>query len=191
MFVVKRVIPKQKWLILKNDFLERQKNEIQHLKQQLNDLTTQLDDFRKKTEPENQSDIDLASIKLNDIDLPDISKGCILKISVDINDQTQLDFLNMTRQQFKQRFSNEIQEKIAYVDLDKSLNKIFLRCKSVESANSLLEDSTFMSNHKKELLHNDEERLYFQRISLNRNKKQQKLAKKLNKVGIFQSLLFL
>ena len=62
--------------------------------------------------------------------------------------------------------------------MEKNSSHIFIRCKSPEAVSSLLKNSEFLTEFKKELLANQEEMEYFKKIYQNRNKKMEKKDKK-------------
>ncbi len=153
---------------MKEEYLDKQKLDLNHLKEKLSSLNTELDKIRlQKLQPKNSN-----------IKTDDIIKGCIIKLLIDFNNPVECDLLKLTRQQFKEKFLKKFLNEIAYVDLEKNSNHIYLRCKSPELAKSLLIDPDFLTQFKKELLTNEEEIDYFKKIYQNRNKKMEKKDKK-------------
>lgn len=163
------MISKKAWLQLKEDFLNRQKQEIAELKHKFAELGKQLDDLKsqkeKKSKPESKC----------------IERGSIVKIALDANNDEHFKLLKMTRQQFKDAMLKDYVEHVAYVDVEKTLNRVLVRCKSPEAAKSLLNHENILTGFTKSLLEGDDEDMYFGKIDASRTKKCDKKEKKLTK----------
>jgi hypothetical protein len=101
----------------------------------------------------------------------DIAKGSIIKLPIDINREDQYKSFKLTRQQFKDQNLAQYSDVVVYVDLQKHLNRICIRCNSNESAMSLIKDKNCLSNFKKYILEGEEEIDYMANIIANRSKK--------------------
>lgn len=124
---------------------------------------------------------DILKQKANKIKTDDIIRGCILKITLNLNNENEFEMTKLTRQQFKEKYLKEFNDQIAYVDIEKNSNKILIRCKTPEAAQSLVSNQIFFQDCKKNILSGDEETDYFEKIYSNRNKKQEKKENKQNK----------
>jgi len=156
------VISKKNWLKLRENFFNRQKNEIEQLKLEL----ARLDQVLKQKISEKYK----TAIKTDDI-----IRKCIIRLSLVSNDDKDFEIFKLSRQQFKNKYIPEdLFDHIAYVDIQKNSNRIYIRCKSNESALFLLSVENFLKQFKKNLLEGAEETEYFEKIYSNRNKKQEK-----------------
>lgn len=156
------VISKKNWLKLREDFFNRQKNEIEQLKLEL----ARLDQVLKQKISEKYK----TTIKTDDI-----IRKCIIRLSLVSNDDKDFEIFKLSRQQFKNKYIPEdLFDHIAYVDIQKNSNRIYIRCRSYESALFLLSVENFLKQFKKNLLEGAEETEYFEKIYSNRNKKQEK-----------------
>jgi hypothetical protein len=134
----------------------------------LSSLNSKLDKIRlEKLQPKNSN-----------VKTDDIVKGCIIKLLIDFGKSSECDLFKLTRQQFKDKFLKKFLDEVVYVDLEKNSSHIYLRCKSPEVTKSLLNNSEFLTQFRKELLVNEEEMEYFKKIYQNRNKKMEKKDKK-------------
>ena len=97
---------------------------------------------------------------------------------IDFGNSSECDLFKLTRQQFKDRYLKTFLDEVVYVDLEKNSSHIYLRCKSPQATKSLLSNSEFLTQFRKELLVNEEEMEYFKKIYQNRNKKMEKKDKK-------------
>lgn len=165
-----RVISKKEWLKLREEFLRRQKEEIDNLKAELAKLDEQL---KEKIAQEQQA-------KHPNIKTDDITRGCVVKLVLRItNESNEYDGFKLSRQQFKtSKIPEEFHSQIAYIDMQKNANRIFIRCNTSEEAQTIFRASTFLPEFEKTLLEGLEETEYFERIYSNRNKKLEKKAKK-------------
>jgi hypothetical protein len=168
LLILLRAISKKSWLKLKEDYLAKQKQEVNELKAKLSCLNRELE--RKEKE--------ISQAKNKSIKSDDMIEGCLLKLNVDGFGEDSAQIFELTRQQFKDKYLKETHEKIAYVDLAKSSNCVYIRCKSKEIASSLLNEESFLPTFKKVLLEGKEEEEYFERISSNRTKKLEKKKRK-------------
>lgn len=166
----KRVISKKAWLQLKEDYLNRQKQEINELKHKHAELEKRLETLKAEKE------------KINSRPAPKcvVERGCIVKIALDANNDEHFKLLKMTRQQFKETMLKEYLEHVAYVDVEKSLNRVLVRCKTAEAAKSLVEHAELLVGFSKSLLEGEQEDEYFGKIDSSRNKKAEKKEKKAN-----------
>ena len=156
------VISKKSWLKLREDFFNKQKNEIEQLKIEL----ANLDQVLKQKISEKYK----TAIKTDDI-----VRKCIIRLSLVTNDEKDFEIFKLSRQQFKNKhISEELFNHIAYVDIQKNSSRIYIRCKSNESAMFLLYSENFLKQFRKNLLEGAEETEYFEKIYSNRNKKQEK-----------------
>ena len=165
------MISKKKWLKLREDFLEKQKADILELKTELKNLNDQL-----------QSKInEKYKTKNSNVKTDDIIKGCIIKLSISATSLTDTEYdsiFKLSKQQFKNKYlANQI-EHVAYVEIEKNHNKILIRCKSPESAKSLLDNKDILLGFNRCLLDGHEEVEYFEKIYSNRVKKLNKIDKK-------------
>ncbi|CAF0710768.1 unnamed protein product [Brachionus calyciflorus] len=161
-----KVVSKKKWIKSKEKFLENQKKENNELKEKLNELNKKLNDIKNSSLISSKTKID------------DINRGCIIKIQLNLNNEKDYELFSMGRKQFKDKHLNGFDEQIAYVDMEKNSNKILIRCKSNDFAKSLLDNESFLTGFQKSLLKGEEENSYFEKISSNRNKKQEKKERK-------------
>lgn len=162
---------KKKWLKLREKFLEKQKEEIEKLKMELSQLDKQL---KEKLYHEQQD-------KHPNIKIDDITKGCVVKLTMGLTDPGNdlEEVLKLTRQQFKtKKIAEEFHPLIAYVDIQKNANRIYIRCNSSDQAQAILKADTFLPEFSKSLLGGVEESEYFEKIYSNRNKKLEKKVKK-------------
>ena len=132
-------------------------------------MNKELDDIKKeKLKPKDSK-----------IKTEDIVRGCIIKIKLDLSSKLTTDVLKLTRQQFKDQKMKDFLDDVVYVDLQKNSDKILIRCKSPDSAKSLLANPDYLPEFKdKTLLTGDEEDEYFRKIFQDRNKKFEKKEKK-------------
>lgn len=163
------VISKKQWLKLREEFLTKQQQQINSLKAEL----TQLDEQLKQKIDEKYK------TKNTNIKTDDITKGCIIKLSLKSIDDKDYDVFKLSRQQFKdKKISEEFSTHIAYVDIQKHSNRIYIRCKSKESALIIFNSNSFLNEFQKSILDGVEEIEYFEKIYSNRNKKLEKKDKK-------------
>jgi hypothetical protein len=167
------VISKKAWLQLKEDYLNRQKQEIAELKTKFCDLSKTLESLKEEKVKKQKQPPKIKAEELH--------RGCILKIILDSNNEEHFKLMKMTRQQFKESQIKDYLDAVAYVDLEKNSNKIFIRCKSSEHARQLLVDDKFLCGFEKSFLSDEQEDEYFEKINSNRNKKMEKKEKKGNK----------
>ena len=150
------------------------------LKEKLGSLNAKLEQIRnEKLKPKNSQ-----------IKTDDIVRGSIIKLIVDLSSQKERDVFKLTRQQFKEKYLKAFIEEIVYVDLEKNSTHIYLRCKSADTAKSLLGKSDFLDQFKKEPLNHEEEMEYNRKIYQNRNKKLEKKDKKLNKSKVLNLFFY-
>ncbi len=157
--------------------MNKQKEQINSLKNELDSLNNQLQQkLNEKFKSKNEK------IKTDDI----VVKGCILKLTLNLNDATNdFEVFKLSKQQIKSKFLNEeneeakeISKKIAYFEVQKNYNRIMIRCISNEAAKSLLAEKNFFPKFNKVLLDGNEELEYLEKIFSNREKKQFKKEKK-------------
>jgi hypothetical protein len=154
--------------------LNNQKERIKELKKVQNDLIKQLDELKNKktyNDPARQE---------FDFKISDIAKESIIRVTLDLNDENDFNLLKLTRQQFKDtKLSKDHLEHIAYVDIEKKSNKIYIRCKSADSAKAIIKNSSFLTDlPNKIILTGKEEEEYLNRIKYGRDKYQIKKDKK-------------
>jgi hypothetical protein len=167
------VISKKAWLQLRDDFLNRQKQEINDLKTQLTELTEKADRLRAEKENREKKKVEEST--------PQHERGCIIKLVLDSNNDEHFKLLKMTRQQFKEAMLKDHLDSIAYVDVEKTSNRVLVRCKSAEMAQKLLADEKFLAGFQRTLLDGKQEEEYFDKIEASRNKKMEKKERKDNK----------
>lgn len=160
------MISKKAWSQLKDDYLNRQKQEIAELKAKYDEMSKQLEELRarkeKKSKPQPK----------------DQERGCILRLNLDSNIDEHFKLLKMTRQQFKDAMLKDYLDLVAYVDVEKTCNRILIRFKTAQSAQKLISDPGFMSGFQKSLLEGEQEDEYFEKINASRSKKLEKKEKK-------------
>ena len=166
-----RVVSKKKWLKLKADFLNKQKEEIAGLKAKLEALNDQMQQkLSEKFNAKNNANIKIA----------DLIRNCVLKLTLSLKEKEFEDF-KLGKQEFKAKYLTGLDEHIIYFELEKNFNRIMIRCKSSESAKELLGKKDLLVQFNKCLLEGSEEIEYFEKIFLNRTKKQFKKEKKTEK----------
>ena len=153
---------------MKEAYLKGQEERIGELKREL-DRLNQLVAKRKEEKIKSKND---------KVRTDDVIRGSIVKVHVDLNNEEEYKLFKLSRQQFKDQKLKGLEDHVVYVDLDKGSCKIFVRCKSQESAQAVLHSSEFLTTMSKELLSVQEEDAYFERIFANRNKKLEKKDKK-------------
>lgn len=163
-----QVISKKKWLQLKEEFLEKQKNEIASLKQHLLNLNDQLQDKLNSK----------YKAKHGDIKTDDIVKGCVIKATLSPTDSEFDAVFKLTRSAFKNKYLTDDLDHVAYVDVEKNSSKVLIRCKSSQEARELMTKKGFLEKFSKSLLVGSEEIEYFDKIYSNREKKLNKKEKK-------------
>lgn len=164
-----RVISKKAWLQLKEDYLNRQKQDIIELKHKLADLSKQLDNLKTEKEKKSKPEPKL------------VDRGCIVKVTMDATNDEHFKLLKMTRQQFKEAILKDFLDHVAYVDVEKTLNRVLIRCRTPESAKNLLAHDSILVGFSKSLLEGQQEDEYFEKIDANRTKKHDKKEKKMTK----------
>ncbi len=111
--------------------------------------------------------------------LDDIQRGCLIKVLVKSSSSEALEIFKLSRQQFKEKYMKDYMEKIAYVDLDKHINRIVIRSNTPKDAQFLINNkNTYLNEYEKGLMSQEEESAYFEKISQQRNKKQEKKVRK-------------
>ena len=118
---------------------------------------------------------------LKETKIIDMTRGCIIKIPLDPSNKAEGDLLKMNRQEFKQNILKDFIDNVAYVDVEKNTCRILIRCKSPEAAFGLIQNAEFLPALKKSLLGGQEENIYFEKISSNRQKKMDKKETKAKK----------
>lgn len=166
-----KAVMKEDWLKLRETFLMNHEQRLKQLKAECERLRELLNSRREqKIKEENRR-----------IKTDDITRGAILKVDVDINNEAEYALFKLTRQQFKDKFvvPAQLTDQIVYVDLDKASNRIYLRCKTKECADFVLDSAKdFLAQMRKSRLSVNEEDEYFGKIFKNRNKKLAKKEKK-------------
>jgi hypothetical protein len=167
---------------LKDEFLSKQKLEVTELKTKLYSLTKKLDTLREEKKRRDEAAAKVAKFTTPNgkNQLEDITRGCIIRVEVKAKEEKSFEVFKVSRQQFKEKYLKEFLDKVAYVDLDKHTNRIFIRCNSAEAAQSMLANKdAFLSEYEyKELLGSAEEGDYFEKIASQRTKKQDKKERK-------------
>ncbi len=154
------------------------------MKNKLHSLTKKLDELRE--EKKKRDEEAAKSAKFTNANgknqLEDITRGCIIRVEVQAKEEKSIEVFKMSRQQFKEKYLKDFLEKVAYVDLDKHTNRIFIRCSSAEAAQSMMANKdSFLCEYEKILLNSSEEDEYFEKIANMRTKKQEKKERKQNK----------
>ena len=166
------VVSKKAWLKLRDDFLNKQKQEIVELKKKLAELTQKLEELR----------VSHLKAKNANVKTDDIVRGCVIKLTIHATNEAEYALFKLTRQQFKEQklAAGDLLSHVAYVDIEKSLNRILIRCHTPEAAKTLLESAQFLPelSEPKRLLVGKEEDEYFERIIANRSKKLEKKDRK-------------
>ena len=159
---------------LKEDFLDNQKKRINDLKSTQNELTIRLNEFKNQKLQKEMAKQEL------DLKISDIAHESIIRVTLDLNNENDFNLLKLTRQQFKdKKLSKQHLEHIAYVDIEKKSNKIYIRCKSADSAKTIMKTSDFLVDlPNKKILTDKEEEEYLNRIMYGRNKYKVKKDKK-------------
>jgi La-related protein 7 len=170
-----RVISKKEWLRLKKDYLERQKSNLSELKAKLKSIkSAEEDNERPKAKKQKTEEPKFI--------VDDSFKNCIIKLTPkNTFDETTYELFKLSRQQFKNEKLKEFSEQIAYVDIDKNLNRIFVRCKDKVAAEDLKSKTEYLNDFNMDLLVGSEEYEYVSKIASNRDKKHEKKAKKENR----------
>ena len=177
-----RVISKKEWLRLKKDYLQKQKSNLSELKAKLKSINEKpVNEMEVDVKVKNKSRQAKVEEKMNvNYEVDENYKNCIVKLTPkSAFDDKAYDLFKLSRQQFKNEKLKDFYEQVAYVDIDKNLNRVFVRCKNKEAAEGLLKLTTENLNEfNKNLLIGAEEYDYVNKISLNRDKKQEKKVKK-------------
>jgi hypothetical protein len=176
-------VSKKDWLKSKEEFLSKQKQEVQELKAKLVTLTDQLaavkEDRRKRDEEKSKAVKTPAQVS------DDLTRGCIVCIEVKAAEEGSSAVFKLSRQQFKDRHLATCgADQVAYVDLDKHSNRIYVRCSSPKAAATLMADTEFgklLPVHHKTLLSSVVEEAYFAKIAEQRSRKQDKKERKQQK----------
>ena len=171
-----RVISKKEWLRLRKDYLEKQKSNLSELKAKLKSIKSSEVEENERPRAKKQR------IEEPKFIVDDAYKNCIIKLTPkNALDEKTYDLFKLTRQQFKNEKLKEFDEQIAYVDINKNLNRIFVRCKNKVAAEDLKSKEEYLNDFNKDLLAGSEEYEYVSKISSNRDKKHEKKAKKENR----------
>ncbi len=179
-----RVLPKKEWLSLKEEYLRKQKENFTHLKEKLKIIRE-----KEQQTPGNQESSKSKKDNTNEMETVksvDIERGCIVKLKpIDmVNNASELDIMfKLSQQKFRDEYLKSVNTDIAYVDLDKSTYKMYVRCKSSANTKQVFEQLQTLQNlnqlFQMNLLNGNEEIEYFNRIEQNRHKLQAKKEKKL------------
>ena len=160
-------VSKKKWLNLKKEFLNKQKLEIAELKNKLDTLNASLNaKLNEKYKAQNSN-----------LKTDDIFKGCVLKLTLNPSNPEFAQVFKLSRQEFKNKYLNEVADHVAYVDVERNNCKVLIRCKTRESAKEMMK-SPVLSQFGKLILEGGEELEYFEKIFFNRTKKLNKKFKK-------------
>ncbi len=155
--------------------MNKQKERIKELKNTQTELVNQLNELKsnKNKKEMKQQEVDLK--------LDDIAQESIIRVTLDLNNENDFNLVKLTRQQFKDtKLSKDHLEHIVYVDIEKKSNKIYIRCKSSDTAKILMNSSDFLADlPNKIILMGHDEQEYLNRIMYGRNKYKIKKDKKL------------
>ena len=119
---LKRVISKKEWLRLKKEYLDKQKTNLSELKEKLKSV--------KKVSNGMEVDKKRKATKMLIEEEPVVGvesdyKNCIIKLTPKTTfDENAYELFKLSRQQFKNEKLKDFCDQIAYVDIDKNINKI-------------------------------------------------------------------
>jgi hypothetical protein len=177
-----RVISKNNWLSLKEEYLRKQRENFAKLKEKLKSInekqTEKIENSKMATLNSEKSDTKTTHTNI-------LASGSIIKlVPKNILDNAELfeSMFKLSQQRFRDEFLKSVNDDIAYVEMDKNTYKIFIRCKNNANTKAILDNIQNLNVSKAfnmNILEGSEEVEYLNRIDSNRNKLQLKKEKKL------------
>lgn len=164
-----KIISKVEWLNLKKEYLKKQKENMAKLR-------SVIDEQKNDTHQESfDTHVDKKCKETSE----NIDQGCIIKLVPKHLNEPLDSIFKLSKLKFKNEKLPDYANDISYVDMDKNLQRIYLRFKSSEIAKKIASEDSLLCEFNKFLLDGIEENEYLSKIHSNRINKQAKNEKKL------------